>query len=143
MYPPVGFHFRVKFTLDHTTNLDSRFQEVSGLTSEIGTEEINEGGENRFTHRVPTRAKFPNLILRRGLAKESRLIKWFDDAVDRLVIEPAVVLVSLLDEKHDPLVSWKIIGAYPVRWAISDFKAQENALVIETVELSYKYFRRT
>lgn len=143
MYPPVGFHFRVKFTLDDTTNLDSRFQEVSGLTSEIGTEEINEGGENRFTHRVPTRAKFPNLILRRGLAMESRLIKWFDDAVDRLVIEPADVLVSLLDEKHDPLVSWKIIGAYPVRWAISDFKAQENALVIETVELSYKYFRRT
>lgn len=143
MYPPVGFHFRVKFILDDTTNLDSRFQEVSGLTSEIGTEEINEGGENRFTHRVPTRAKFPNLILRRGLAVESRLIKWFDDAVDRLVIEPAVVLVSLLDEKHDPLVSWKIIGAYPVRWAISDFKAQENALVIETVELSYKYFRRT
>lgn len=143
MYPPVGFHFRVKFIMDDTTNLDSRFQEVSGLTSEIGTEEINEGGENRFTHRVPTRAKFPNLILRRGLAMESRLIKWFDDAVYNLVIEPADVLVSLLDEKHDPLVSWNIVGAYPVRWAISDFKAQENALVIETVELSYKYFRRT
>lgn len=143
MYPPVGFHFRVEFIMDDTTNLDSRFQEVSGLTSEIGTEEINEGGENRFTHRVPTRAKFPNLILRRGLAMESRLIKWFDDAVYSLVIEPADVLVSLLDEKHDPLVSWNIVGAYPVRWAISDFKAQENALVIETVELSYKYFRRT
>ncbi len=142
-YPPVGFHFKVEFRLDGVVDGDSRFQEVSGLTSELGIEEVNEGGENRFSHRLPTRAKYGNLVLKRGLLKDSRLIKWFRDAVEDFEFEPADVLVTLLNEEHKPLMGWNFVNAWPVKWVVSDFKAQENALVVETIELAYNYFKRT
>ena len=47
-----------------------RFTEVSGLSVEMGTEEFVEGGENRFIQKYPTRAKYPELVLKRGLHRE-------------------------------------------------------------------------
>ncbi|HWR89712.1 MAG TPA: phage tail protein [Dissulfurispiraceae bacterium] len=141
-YPPVGFHFRVDFGLGGPDENDARFQEVSGLTAEMGTEELVEGGETRFTHRLPTRTKFGNLVLKRGLLKDSGLVRWLSDALENFEFKPVDVLVTLLNEEHQPILGWTFIGAWPVKWVVSDFKAMENALVVETLELAYKYFRR-
>lgn len=142
-YPPVGFHFRVEFTLDGVQDGDVRFQEVTGLSAELGIEEVVEGGENRFAHRLPTRAKYSNLILKRGLLTDSRLIDWCIDAIENFVIEPTTVDVILLNENHEPVSeSYSFVRAWPVKWAVSDFKAQENSIVVETLELAYNYFTR-
>ena len=61
---PVGFHFKVEFTGIETTQNDHQFQSVSGLSIDLETEEIAEGGENRFKHKIPVRTKFPNLVLK-------------------------------------------------------------------------------
>jgi len=142
-YPPVGFHFRVEFSLDGAGERDSRFQEVSGITAELGTEELHEGGENRFIHRLPTLPKYGNLVLKRGLLTDSGLIQWCRDAIENFRFEPTTVNVTLLNEKHEPLgFTYSFVRAWPVKWTVSNFKAQENGLVIETLELSYNYFTR-
>ncbi len=141
-YPPVGFHFKVEFPGVGTEDADSRFQEVSGLTAEITTEELVVGGENRFTYRLPVRAKYSNLVLKRGMLKDSGLVGWFRNAVEAFQFKPVDVNVYLLNEKHEVSASWVFIQAYPVKWVVSDFKASENALVIESIELAYQYFRR-
>lgn len=143
-YPPVGFHFRVEFTLPGVDDGDTRFQEVSGLTSELGIEEVSEGGENRFVHRLPGRGKYSNLVLKRGLFVDSKLIDWCKDAIENFVFDPVTVNVTLLNDQHEPLAdTYSFVNAWPVKWAVSDFKAQENALVIETLELVYNYFTRS
>jgi phage tail-like protein len=141
-YPPVGFHFRVDFSLDGAQQGDARFQEVTGLTAEIGLEEIAEGGENRFVHRLPARSKYGNITLKRGLLSGSGLIDWFRNAVEHHEFKPIDVMVTLLNEDHEPLMGWSFVKAWPVKWIVSDFKAQENAVVIETIELAYNYFKR-
>ena len=142
-YPPVGFHFRVEFGLDGLGDLDSRFQEVGGLSAELGTEELQEGGENRFVHRLPTLPKYGNLVLKRGLLTDSGLIQWCRDAIENFSFAPTTVNVTLLNERHEPLgFTYSFVRAWPVKWTVSDFKAQENALVVETLELSYNYFTR-
>jgi phage tail-like protein len=142
-YPPVGFHFRVEFTLDGLQDGDVRFQEVAGLSAELGVEEVVEGGENRFSHRLPTRAKYTNLILKRGLLTDSRLIDWCVNAIENFDFEPTTVNVTLLNENHEPVAeSYSFVRAWPVKWAVSDFKAQENGIVVETLELAYNYFSR-
>jgi phage tail-like protein len=141
-YPPVNFHFKVEFKLDGAREPDARFQEVSGLSAELGTEEILEGGENRFAHRLPTRPKYTNLVLKRGLLRDSRLIDWFRDALEGFSFEPVEVLVKLLNEAGDPLVSWSVVNARPAKWSLSDFRAQDGAVLVETIELCYDYFRR-
>lgn len=143
LQPPVGFHFMVRFSGVGLPMIDNRFQEVGGLSSELGIEEFQEGGENRFVHRLPTLPKYGNLTLKRGLMTHSGLIRWCRDAIENFIFEPVTVDVILLNELHVPTgPSYSFVNAWPVKWSVSDFKAQENALVIETLELSYNYFTR-
>jgi len=137
---PVSFHFNVNIGGDKKD--DIRFQEVNGLTAEISVEELVVGGENMFTYRLPNRAKYNNIILKRGMLKNSKLIDWFRNAVEHFQFEPRDISIYLLNENNETITSWEVIQAYPVKWVISDFKAQDNGLVIETIELVYQYFRR-
>ncbi len=142
-YPPVGFHFKVEFVgvADNNDN-DVRFQDVSGLNMELGIEEITEGGENRFSHKLPSRAKYNNLVLKRGLLLDSALIDWIRDAIENFSFQPVEVLVKLLNENHEPLLTWSFTKAWPVKWSISDFKSTDNSIVVETLEIAYNYFRK-
>jgi phage tail-like protein len=142
-YPPVAFHFRVEIGLDGLSDKDVRFQEVSGITRELGVEQVAEGGENRFEHRLPARGKFGNLVLKRGLLTDSGMVEWIRNAIENFEFAPADVLVSLLNENHEPLSAWSFAGAWPVKWSVSDLKSTENGIVVETLELAYRYFVQT
>jgi phage tail-like protein len=140
-YPPVGFHFRVVFTGIGEEQIDSRFQSVSGLSVELETESRKEGGENRFEHVLPIRAKYPVLTLKRGLVPDSKLLaEWCREAFGNLQISPKNLTVSLLNGEHQPLLTWNVVHAWPRKWSLTDLNAEQNALAIETFELQYQYF---
>lgn len=141
-YPPVGFYFKVDVAGIDGKN-EGSFQEVSGLNVKIGTEEVKEGGENRFVHRLPTPPKYENLVLKRGMLLGSGLIGWAQDSLEQFSFSPKTVNVNLMDENAGPIASWQFVNAYPVALRISDLKAQENAIVVETLELSFDYFQKT
>lgn len=139
-YPPVGFHFKVEFQGLDKEDVDVRFQSVTGLAIDMQTQSVNEGGEHRFEHVLPIRTKYSNLVLKRGLTQNSKLIEWCTDAFQTLTIYPKDVLVHLLNEEHEPLMTWNIVQAWPKKWSVSDFNAEKGALVLETLELQYQYF---
>jgi len=138
-YPPVGFHFLVKFD-GLTEEIDTRFQEVTGLTVTVNTEDVEEGGENRFVHKLPKGTSYDNLVLKRGIIKDSKLATWCRKAIEELTFEPKNILISLLNENHDELCSWNIVNAYPVKWVYSGLNAESGELLIETIEFNYHYF---
>ena len=141
-YPPVGFHFRVEFQgISGVKSIDTYFKEVSGLSFDIENETVKEGGENRFSYKLPTRASYPNLVLKRGLITDSGLISWVSEAVETMEVTVATVIVTLLNESHEPLQSYRCVNAWPQKWSISDFNAEESQLVVETMELVYQYFK--
>ena len=138
-YPPWGFYFKVDFGISqHLT--DVRFQSVSGLTVEYDYENFREGGENRFEHKLPVRTKYGDMILKRGMLTDSEIIRWFNRAFRDRQFEPSDISVILLNEKGEPLKTWKVTHAIPKKWIISDLSSTENAIVIETLELTYRYF---
>lgn len=140
---PVGFYFSVK--IDGISGAgECSFQDVSGLNVSFSTESINEGGNNTFSWKLPTRPKYDNLVLKRGILKNSTLItNWINNAVSNYVFAPKQVDISLLDEQSKVVISWSLVNAYPVSVKISEFKAMENSLAFETLELAYSYFTRT
>jgi phage tail-like protein len=140
-YPPVGFFFRVEFQLGGTTSTDSMFQEVNGLNAELQTEEIKIGGENRYSQTLPVRAKYSDLVLKRGLLVNSAVVKWCRDAIENLEIQPVTIVITLMNEKNEPLQSYNIVNAWPKKWSISDFNAQESRIVVETMDISYQYYK--
>jgi phage tail-like protein len=138
-YPPWGFYYKVEFSISKEKN-DVRFQAVSGLSVEYDMEEYKEGGENRFTHKLPVRTKYADMVLKRGMVTDSEVIGWLLDAFRQRQFVPADVNVILMNEQGQPLRTWKVAHAIPKKWLVSDFNSGENAIVIETIELSYRYF---
>ncbi|MBE0638618.1 MAG: phage tail protein [Bacteroidales bacterium] len=138
-YPPVAFHFLVSFEVSGS---DASFMEVSGIDSLLETITVKEGGENRFHHTLPVRAKYSNLVLKRGMITDSAIAKWCQDAIENLAIKPSSVQVLLLNDQHEPLAGFNFINAWPVKWSISTLDADKSAIVVETLELAYQYFKR-
>jgi phage tail-like protein len=119
--------------------VDIRFQRVSGLASTVETTQVNQGGENRFTSRLPRRIDHGNLILERGFVVGSLLNFEFNTAMTLFQFAPSNVLVSVLDAEGAPLAAWTFVRAFPVRWATADLSATEDRVLIDTLELSYEY----
>ncbi|HEX5555515.1 MAG TPA: phage tail protein [Chitinophagaceae bacterium] len=140
-YPPVGFYFKVN-VIGVSGKNEGSFQEVSGLNVKIGAQEVKEGGENRFVHRLPTPPKYENLVLKRGILKGSPLVTWVKQGLEQFSFTRKTVVINLMNEKGEPIVSWKFVNAYPVAMKISEFKAQENSIALETFELSFDYFTK-
>lgn len=139
--PPVGFHFSVTFDLPAASARDVRFRDVSGLSMELEEMSYAEGGENRFSHRLPVRARYPDLSLKRGLLLDTGLKDWIRDAVQNLVVSPVTVWIKLLGPDHEPLQTYTVTGAWPKKWSVSDFSAENSAIVVESLDLAYRYFR--
>jgi phage tail-like protein len=141
--PPAGFHFAVVFFIGGTVPnaLDLRFKKVAGLGSEVETAAYKEGGENLYTHRLPNRISYNNLILERGMIIGSPLNLEFNAAMTNYQFNPGNTLVALLGDDDQPLAAWFFLKTYPVKWSVSDLAADVNGLVIETMELAYTRFQ--
>ena len=141
IYPYVSFHFRVSISgLDDTE--DAYFQSVSGLDVSMDVEEYAEGGENRFKHKLPVKTKYSNLILKKGLAAATGLTDWVKEVMENFNFETRTITIDLMNEEHEPLITWNVVNAFPVKLAIDPFNAMESKMAIESMEFSYQYFTR-
>lgn len=139
-YPPRAFHFKVEVLGLPPNDKDVRFSDVGGLSMEMGSEEVPEGGENRFVQKYPARAKYPELVLKRGLLVGSAVFDWIRASIQDYQIVPKDIDVKLLNDDHQPLMTWHIVKAYPTKWALTDLNASGNAVAVETLQLFYQYF---
>lgn len=140
-YPPSAFYFKVVFSA--FPDMDTSFQEVSGIKSEITVEEISDGGD---VYLLPKSVKYPFLVLKRGIANtNSPLVKWCKDVFEsdfNKPIRPMEVKLYLLDEKQNPIIGWSFANAYPIKWEIENFNSTKNKVAIETIELCYNDIER-
>lgn len=140
-YPFTGFHFLVTFELTPKLTDDTRFQEVTGLNVEMNFDTYNEGGENRFVHSLPTRSRYSDLVLKRGIYLSSGITAWALDAIENFNYQPINLLISLLDEQSNPVCSWYVVNAIPLKMELSGLNAEQNQIVVETMTLRYEYYK--
>ena len=76
-----------------------------------------------------------------GIFIGSMIIKWVREAIENLNIKPTNITITLLNENHVPLAGWYVVHAYPVKWSVSGFNAQESSIVLETIQFQYNYFK--
>src|SRR6266536_4007302 len=122
------------------------FTENSGLSVQIEVEELAEGGQNQFTHKLPGRMKWPNLVLKRGVTNTDNLFEWlqqcsgdgFSGAGNR--IDPRRGAVTLMDAAGKPVRTWEFTGAFPVKWSGPKLAASARDLAVEELEVSHHGF---
>ncbi|MEH6763791.1 MAG: phage tail protein [Aequorivita antarctica] len=142
-HPPVVFYFQL--SLRNTSGKDEVFfKEISGITMEMGTEEMTKIGNNNYKYRAPNSIKYSNLVLKKGLvSKNSEIVIWCINTFNanpKDSIKPKDIVVKLLDTDGIPLKSWVFMNAYPVKWTVSDVNP-ENNITIEILEFAYSSFQ--
>ncbi|MFA8434712.1 MAG: phage tail protein [Marinifilaceae bacterium] len=144
-YPPVAFYFSVSFPGSADID-DTSFKEVSGISTEMDMESVEEGGENRFAHQLPKRIKHGNLVMKRGVAHtSSKLVKWVKKTLESdfsASFETKSIQVDLFNPSGEPLHTWLFDNAMPVKWEIQGFDSEKNEIVIETIEFAYNALKR-
>jgi phage tail-like protein len=138
--PPSAFYFAVKFV--GFPDMDSSFQEVSGLKVSIDTEEKKEGGDNLYAFHFPKPATYQPLVLKRCLMANSVLNLWCKNALENFSFYPKDIRLLLLGADGSSLSSWTINQAYPISWELSALNSTSNELAIETLTLKYRNFKK-
>ena len=91
-----------------------------------------------FKTKMPGMQKYSNITLKRGtFATDNEFYAWWN-TVKLNTIERRDVIISLLNEAHEPVVVWKVKNAWPTKIQSTDLKADGNEVAIETMELAHE-----
>ena len=116
------------------------FAEVSGLTMELETVAYREGGVNDHVHHLPDGFAHANLVLQRGLTKDTSFWNWLQEVMSGTIRKRDVVLTLKSDYKGDSAWGWEFTDAYPTKWSGPDLTGGANGMAIESIELTYERF---
>jgi phage tail-like protein len=114
------------------------FSECTGLQAEYEVFEYQEGGENGFVHKFRGRAKYPNIVLKRGVTEDKALYNWFSATQEE--VTRAEGDITLLSPSLETLRKWSFAGAFPVKWQGPNLKANSGEVAIETLEFAHHGF---
>jgi phage tail-like protein len=129
---PVG---ELRFTVELPHTPLGRFRECTGLAAEIECKDYNEGGVNEFVHKLPTRMKYPNLVLKRGVTYEDALLNWLWSVQHELVRGPITVTLMGPNLDKQGVRKWVFMNAFPVKWTGPNLNAGSNQIATETLEI--------
>jgi phage tail-like protein len=134
-HPLPVFHFLVEWGGQRV-----RFSEVDGLTQENQTIDYREGSFPEYSSiKMPGLRKFSNITLKRGIIEsDNDFAKWLS-TVKSNAVERRHLVISLLNEKHRPVMVWNIHHAFPVKVeGPPDLNASGNDVAIESIEIAHE-----
>jgi phage tail-like protein len=135
-YPHLNAHFRLH--IDDLVAVD--FSECTGLAAEVTVEEYAEGGENRFTHRMPSRGAVPNLVLKRGTTADTGLWTWYAEYLRVGQVRPRngqILLLAAVAGTLTPVRVWAFRRGWPVKMTGPDLNAAAPAVAVESIEIAH------
>lgn len=86
----------------------------------------------------PGLRKSGNITLKRGIVQgDNELYRWFA-FVGRTTVERRPLTIELLNDEMQPVVTWSIAEAWPVKCEGPSLKATGNDIAIESIELAHE-----
>lgn len=135
LYPLPVFHFRVQFGTEQLG-----FTEVSGLTQENQMIEYRAGDFPEYsTIKMPGLRKFNNITFKRGIMQsDNKFFQWLISGMKLRNVDRKDLTISLLNEKHEPVMTWLVSRAFPVKLEGPQLKATGNEVAIESLEIAHE-----
>lgn len=141
-YPIPKFHFLVEWG----DGFRIGFTEVSGLDFETEVIEYREGSSKKYNKtKQPGLTKYSDITLKRGsfegdfdffnLWKQSY---YFQEGNETGSKYRRSVTIKLLNEEHEPIITWQLENAWAKKVQSTDLKADANEVAIETMELAHE-----
>lgn len=133
-YPLPVFHFTVAWGGTRVG-----FTEVTGLTQENQAIEYRDGSFPEYSSiKMPGLRKFNNITLKRGVVKaDNEFFAWLS-TVKLNQVERRNLVISLLNEEHQPVMVWRVQNAFPVKVEGPQLKASGNEVAVESIEIAHE-----
>lgn len=130
----VAFHFQVEWG-----GSKLGFSEVSGLNVETEVIEYRDGASPEYsTTKMPGLRKYGNITLKRGVIRnDNEFYEWLN-TIKLNKVERRDMIISLLNEEHDPVMVWKVKNAWPAKIESPALKADGNEVAIESIEIAHE-----
>ncbi len=131
-YPHQSFHFRVEagFSRIGFTHVQLPRLERDVIRYREGSDPVDS------VRQLPGLLRFSDCVLQRGvIPADHEFFQWMNTTHFGLA-ERRDVLVSLLDEQHQPTLTWRLRNTFPVGLEWSPLDAQGSGVLIETLRLS-------
>jgi phage tail-like protein len=113
------------------------FMECSGLEMSLEIKDFEEGGNNGFVHKLPTRMKWSNIILKKGLGVGSALWDWNYSFVEGMG-KRRDGIITLLNDMKLPSVIWYFRRGLPLKYTGPSLNATQNTVAIESIEIAHE-----
>lgn len=136
---PIGNY---KFAIEIDGITEGSFSKVSGIGAEIQIDDVDEGGMNYSTHKIPVRVKYSNITLEKGITKSKELFQWFSQSCEG-IIKKRDFSIILSDNGGETIRRWNFTQGYPVRWEADGLDAQGSEILLERMEICYEGMSET
>jgi phage tail-like protein len=113
------------------------FSECTGLEMSLDVEEYKEGGRNGETLKFPTRVKWSNITLKKGVGNGTDLWDWHYGFVEGKGKRRDGIIV-LQNELHVPNNIWYFRRGLPVKYTGPALNATQNNVAIESIEIAHE-----
>lgn len=133
-YPIPAFHFVVQWG-----GTQVGFTEVSGLSVELQSIDYREGSASEYqVTKMPGIPQYSNITLKRGIfAKDNEFFEWLN-TVKLNTIDRRDLTISLQNEKHEPVTTWKVKEAWPSKVEGPSLNSTGNEVAVESIELCHE-----
>lgn len=139
-WPIAAFHFRVTIDGEQIS-----FQEVSGLDHEVDVIEYRHGDSEVFsTIKLAGLTKTSDLTCKKGIFKDDdRLLTLMNQVYEKSYYsnDPDTrmdILVELLDETGETMMTWNIINAFPIKLTGPTLSSESSEVAVEEIVFAYE-----
>ena len=137
-YPLPVYNYRVEIGGEAVA-----FSEVSGLSISYETSTYKEsptagGTPGPRMMLIPGQRASAKVTLKKGLVRGASLKALYGwiRTIQINQVEKKDIFVRLCDEKGVPVISWKVVNAFPTKLDAPSFDAKSNDAAIESMELA-------
>jgi phage tail-like protein len=117
------------------------FTEFTLPSLTVETQDIKEGGQNTFAHKLPVRVTAGSATLKHGISTDFTLLNWYLDVLKGdIAAATRQITVVMYNEASLPLMTWAFRNAYPIKWSGPTFKTDNNTVAIEEIEFVHHGF---
>lgn len=134
-WPVPKFHFKATFGDIGEVS----FQEISGLDTEYDIIEYRAGNSIDFsTVKMPGLRKGSDVTLKKGMFIADTVLYDYFNTVKMNTIKRETVTIQLLDEEHNPMFTWTLKNAFPMKVSGTDMNAQNSEVAVEEIVLAHE-----
>ncbi len=137
---PFDHRFNGKFKIEIEGIAQGTFAACDGLEARVDVVEFTDG-DNAMVRKRPGRARYANIVLRRGTTTSTELWDWFKRVMDGQVQRKAGSVV-VCDDAMDEVFRFNFFEGWPCRWKSLELDAESPRTLVEEIEIAVERIER-